>query len=277
MKKLVRSVRKLGQKVINVPVIKRTLIEVPIVGSKLYPNWERKHPFDVTFGVDTSGYVPVEAIHADRQMTAKISPYGASQASIIRTALSSLGPVEEYTFVDIGCGKGRAMIVGGEFPFRSVVGVDLSADLVAIARKNAAIVAQKFPQRPKIEVVQANAVEHVYPAGKLVLYTYHPFGRELVAQLISKLEQGLASGHYSRLFFIYYNPVNGDLLDASPHFLRWYAQKLPYDASELGYGPDTSDTVVIWQSQAGAVPGPHDHADRPIRVIDPMWRAEVAG
>lgn len=42
----------------------------------------------------------------------------------------------EYDFVDIGCGKGRVLLVASSFPFRSIVGVELSKRVFEIAEKN---------------------------------------------------------------------------------------------------------------------------------------------
>ncbi len=68
-------------------------------------------------------------------MRNNINLYIGSQPSIMRRALSALGPVERYDFLDLGCGKGRALIVAAEFPFRAITGVELSPALAAIARR----------------------------------------------------------------------------------------------------------------------------------------------
>jgi SAM-dependent methyltransferase len=274
MNSLTRRFRKLGRRILYIPSVKRTLIGRPFIG-KLYPGLERTHPFDMAYGIDTSGKVPVERISPDPQLRMSIVPYMASQPGIIRQALATLGNVEDYGFADLGCGKGRVTIVGSEFPFRAIMGVELSPDLAEIARTNAGIVARNFPHRAKIDIFEANAVDYSFPDGKLVVFMYHSFGRELVSRLVKKFESRLSSG-LTHLFFVYYNPVHGDLFDASPAFQRWYAESIPYDASEIGYGPDTSDAVIIWQSCAGAKETPYNRAVRPIIVTKHLWRADLA-
>jgi SAM-dependent methyltransferase len=270
MKMLKQKLRAL----VNLPKVKRLLIEIPIISRKLYPGWERKNPFDRQFGVDTSGFVPVEQINAE--LATKINPYGASQASIIRKGIESLGYINDYTFIDLGCGKGRAMLVGGEFPFLSVIGIELSNKLAEIATRNVRIIETRFPHRTKTKVFNANALEFDYPAGNIVIYFYHSFGRELLAEMISKIKAGLQSGHFTHLFFVYYNPVHGDMLDTAPEFARWYAATLPYDpVTERGYGPDNSDTIVIWQSRVGFKESPHVNANSKITITSPLWRAEI--
>src|ERR1700692_2548155 len=118
----------------HVPV-KRCLETIPYLG-KILPAYHRTHPFDRQYGTETSGLVPVQMIASDKTLLSKINPYCGSQPSVIRRAITALGKTDEYQFVDLGCGKGRAMIVASEFPFRSISGVELSPSLAKIARQN---------------------------------------------------------------------------------------------------------------------------------------------
>jgi SAM-dependent methyltransferase len=265
-----RQLKRLANMVLSSATMRRCLNSVPPIQRRL-PASHRTHPFDRQYGTDTSGVVPVHKILSNQQLRSQIIPYAASQPGIIRPALLALGIVDEYGFTDLGCGKGRALVVAGEFPFRSITGIELSPQLAGIARRNLAIVEHRFPGRPAFTVIEGNAVNAPFPEGKLALFLYHPFGPDLLSQLITNLEARLTSGK-PHIFLIYYNPVHGNLLDASPAFTRWYAKTLPYDPSELGFGPDTDDTVVIWQSVAGSLPTPHPHADRPI-ITKSSWRA----
>jgi len=44
--------------------------------------------------------------------------------------------VEEFTFVDVGAGMGRAMLLAARMPFRAVVGAELNPALAKIAQRN---------------------------------------------------------------------------------------------------------------------------------------------
>ena len=186
----------------------RCVETIPLIRA-IVPPWQRTHPFDRLYGTDTSGHVPVDMLVSDKTLHSQISPYGGSQPSIIRRSLIALGNVEEYAFVDLGCGKGRPLIIASEFPFRSVSGVELSSGLVKIARRNIAIAKHRFPTWSTPAVIEGNAVTHLLPEGNLALYFYHAFHTELLSQLIKKLEETVACEN-SQLFFIYYNPVYGD-------------------------------------------------------------------
>lgn len=253
----------------------RRLLERTPLGPRLYKGWSRTHPIDRLYGIDTSGFVSVDRLHVDPTLTRHMLPYAGSQPSIIRRAIASLPELDGYSFVDLGCGKGRPLSVASEFPFRRVIGVELSPDLCNVARKNAAAIHRRFPERPPIDIVQGNAARFTAPAGKVVLFFYHSFDAEFIAHLAENLERSLA-GSLEHLFVIYYNPVWGEVLDRSPALVRWRADTMRYDPSELGFGPDSEDTVVVWQSLRGAYPQKHAGSDRRILSNPARPRVELA-
>jgi SAM-dependent methyltransferase len=265
--------RKMARKLLSIPGIKSLLRRIPGFRKIYSPLWGI-HPFDKELGIETSGIVSAEDIHPDKHLASLIGPYIGSQPSIVRKGLSALGAYEDYTFIDYGCGKGRVVVVAGEFPFQEVVGVELSAALAATARANAAKVALQFPDRPRINIIEANVSAFPLPPRMIACFNYHAFGPEIVAGIIRKFETALAN-HIRHMFFIYYNPVHFELFDASPAFRRFWAQQIPYDKSEIGFGPDGDDAIVIWQSVRGAIPAQHPGADRKIILTAPE-RAQLA-
>ncbi|WP_181969740.1 class I SAM-dependent methyltransferase [Paraburkholderia sp. DHOC27] len=235
------------------PQVRRICIRLPLLRA-VYSGCLRRHPIDLQYGTDTSGLVDELGIQPDGCRVDQLNPYMGSQPTIIRRALDTLGDIRGYTFVDIGCGKGRPLIVASEYPFAEVRGYDISPDLVATANANAAAIARRFPARPPIRAVIADAENLALPAGKIVLFMFNPFGDELMATLLRNLEAGLASGEIEHLFIVYDIPVCGALFDASTALRRWFATTFPYDPDELGFGPEVADSVVIWQSVRGARP-----------------------
>jgi SAM-dependent methyltransferase len=261
---LVRArLRKIIRSLFYISAIKKLLETIPGIRN-VYAPAQRTHPIDRIYGIDTSGVVQVENIHPDQSLRSQISAYVGSQPSIVRRGLSVLGDIRDYVLVDLGCGKGRVTTVASEFPFRAVVGVELSAALVATARANAATIAGQFPDRPKVTIAEANVVDFPVPEAKLVFFNYHAFGAELMAKIVAKCEAALASGAQPHMFFVYYNPVHAEVFDQSPAFVRFYVEQIAYDKSEIGFGPDLSDVVAIWQSVCGSAPTPHHGADRTI-------------
>ncbi|HTR10781.1 MAG TPA: class I SAM-dependent methyltransferase [Paraburkholderia sp.] len=255
------------QRVMFTPPIRRICIRVPLLRA-VYSGCLRRHPIDLQYGTDTSGLVDHLTLHRDATLVGQLRPYMGSQPTIIRRALDTLGDIAGYTFVDIGCGKGRPMIVASEYPFALALGYDISADLVRIANANAVVMARHFPQRPPIRALHANVSDLQVPSGKAVVFLYNPFGAELMRSLLEKLEAELASGAIQHLYIVYDNPVCGEVFDNSRYLTRWFAGEFTYDHEELGFGPEDKESVVIWQSVRGARPDAFPDRNRRITTKD---------
>jgi len=103
------------------------------VWSQLYDGFDRRH------GTDTGGTIPLQRLGI-RHSSAKFGVrYQAIGAGVFREALRSLPPgleARNFTFVDLGCGKGRALLLARDFGFKQIVGLELSAVLAEAARAN---------------------------------------------------------------------------------------------------------------------------------------------
>jgi SAM-dependent methyltransferase len=255
------------QRAMFTPPIRRICIRVPVLRA-VYSGCLRRHPIDLQYGTDTSGFVDPLALQHDASLVSQLRPYMGSQPTIIRRALDALGDIAGYTFIDIGCGKGRPMIVASEYPFALALGYDISADLVRTANANAVVMARRYPQRPPIRALHANVSDLQFPSGNVVVFMFNPFGPELMASLLEKIEAGLASGALEHLFIVYDNPVCGEVFDGSRHLKRWFAEGFAYDHNEVGFGPEERENVVIWQSVRGARPDVFPDRNRRITTKD---------
>jgi SAM-dependent methyltransferase len=255
------------QRAMFTPPIRRICIRVPVLRA-VYSGCLRRHPIDLQYGTDTSGFVDPLALQHDASLVSQLRPYMGSQPTIIRRALDALGDITGYTFIDIGCGKGRPMIVASEYPFALALGYDISADLVRTANANAVVMARRYPQRPPIRALHANVSDLQFPSGNVVVFMFNPFGPELMASLLEKIEAALASGALEHLFIVYDNPVCGEVFDGSRDLKRWFAEGFAYDHNEVGFGPEERENVVIWQSVRGARPDVFPDRNRRITTKD---------
>ena len=215
--------------------------------------WNRIHPFDRLHGTDTSGFCAATDLPTHETARAYAIDYAGSQPNVLRLALAKLPKVDDFTFIDLGCGKGRALLVASEFSFRDIIGVELSSPLAKITRHNAAIMAQRFPRRTPVRVAVGDASNYPLPPGNLVVFLYNPFHAELIANVVAGVETALAAETRS-IYVIYYNPMASHCFDASPQLHRHFAKMLPYAEQELGYGPDRDDPVAIWQGGEVTLP-----------------------
>lgn len=231
------------------------------------------HSIDREYGIDTSGVGRFDQLRSGKFSDVFSTGYCGSQPSIIRRALEILPDHHSLTFFDLGCGKGRALAVASEFPFRRIVGVELAPSLASAARINAGTMRSRFPGRTPIEIIERDALAMPIPDGPLVIYLYHPFYRKIMTGVIRNIEKWLLSGH-SKVYIIYYNPMYFDLFDKSRLFRRVFAGMMDSAPGEQRSGP-TSDALAIWQSIGEPILQSHPKAAARIQIAVPGWQAKV--
>src|SRR5690348_8785344 len=89
--------------------------------------------FDLLLGVSTRE----SAIGDSTVFTGQDNcPYEVSQWLPVRRALKDLNPGVADVFVDLGSGKGKALLIAGQLSFKRVIGVELDQELSESARSN---------------------------------------------------------------------------------------------------------------------------------------------
>src|SRR5690349_16651667 len=131
--------------------------------------------FDVAYGTDTSAirevgsldFALLNALHAFR--------YQASSDTLMRNAIAQIEiEMAEFSFIDFGSGKGRVLMVAAEYPFKQVIGVELSSELNEIANQNIARLPSDRKRAGDITTFFCDAAEFDPPFGNLVCYFYNP-------------------------------------------------------------------------------------------------------
>ena len=167
------------------------------------PNRHTAHPFDLKYGTDTGGYLSPEQISSGQPNDGRNNGYSAVAPSVFRKACGrwreTLGPsvthAQAYTFVDVGAGKGRALLLAAEMPFRRVVGIELNGDLARIAQRNTTFWNRAARARSKISVRHEDAAEFRWPRSPLLVYLNNPFDCDLVELSRPDLRQPCLHGH----------------------------------------------------------------------------------
>lgn len=230
-------------------------------------------PLERDLGIDTRGVLPNHALRSGKAQDSAVLGYQSTMPSVVRGALRELGDVSDAHFIDIGAGKGCALAVATEFNFASISGIEINPDLCAIARRNAAIVAGKHPDRTPIRVIEADASQPYLPhSGIAVAFAHHPFGEELIRRLLDVL----SGGGGVPVYFVYVNPVHGDVADAHPGFTRWFAGQIGADPEERSISGQADDSVVIWRAGEDAARPACASADRAIQIVAPGEKAALA-
>jgi len=88
----------------------------------------------------------------------------------------------EYSFIDIGCGKGRPLKIASEFGFKKLIGVEYSASLAGSAVRT---IKECGAQNAEIHI--KDAADYKFPDGPLVLFMYNPFDQVVLGKMMPHL------------------------------------------------------------------------------------------
>jgi len=178
--------------------------------------------YDWDFRVDTTG---ATVGWRDRLLGHFHSPYQPTEPSLFREMIEGLAQASpkidfrEFTFIDIGSGKGRALLMAADYPFRRIVGIELLPELHRVAKGNIDKYKSDSQQCFAIDCILGDAGEFAFPPEPTVLYLFNPLPESGLATMISNLERSLRE-HPKPMFVLYHNPLLQQVLTRSAAFKR---------------------------------------------------------
>jgi SAM-dependent methyltransferase len=177
--------------------------------------------YDWDFRVDTTG---ATVGWRDRLLGHFHSPYQPTEPALFHemfASLISIAKIElrEFTFIDIGSGKGRALLMAADYPFRRILGVELLTELHRAAKENISKYKSDSQQCFAIDCLLGDASEFTFPPESTVLYLFNPLPESGLAKMISNLERSLRE-HPRRVFVVYHNPLLEKVLTGSAVFKK---------------------------------------------------------
>ena len=148
--------------------------------------------WDMVHGVDTCGQIPLSRVDFQAENKVPGLEYHSHHPGVSRAALKSLNVQHEnYTFIDVGCGKGRMLLLASEFPFRRIIGLEFAPPLAMIAKRNVQTYRWNAQRCRKIEVLTGDATEYELPPEPAVLYFYNPFPSVVMGRVFQNIESSM--------------------------------------------------------------------------------------
>jgi SAM-dependent methyltransferase len=179
----------------------------PVDGVKAVAAVPSAHPFDLEYGTDTGGLIPGEQLVSGRRNDLWNTAYYGISPSGFNQMMEALDlDWQRFTFVDLGSGKGRALLLASRYPFGRIVGVEIAPELSAVAAANIQRFSAPWQRCREIESRNGDAAEFVYPAGPLVLFLYQPFLAPVLKRCVRNLAKSLAAER-REVYVVYVNPV----------------------------------------------------------------------
>jgi hypothetical protein len=113
---------------------------------------------------------------------------GIQQSAVSQGDVAAL---QDFTFIDLGSGKGRALLMAAQYGFKKIVGVEFMPELHRAAQENIAKYASERQQCRQIESICMDARDFQFPPWPLVLYLFNPFSESTFIHVLDNLRRSL--------------------------------------------------------------------------------------
>jgi hypothetical protein len=203
-----------------------------LLGRQQAPEVVINHPFDVSNCVETSGLLESAQLVSGHPNDVFNTAYFGVPPSRFRNAIARWQAMPDAPhmqicrLIDVGCGKGRAVMLGSAMPFRDVIGIELHPELARIATANLDRWSMRADAVSPASIVCADAPTVIGSLlnGATLLYVYNPFRPPVLRQMLRAiLAQRCILSAPVDILYLY--PEHEDVFREFPEFQRlWHDQ-----------------------------------------------------
>jgi len=129
-------------------------------------------------------------------------------------------------FLDIGCGKGRALCVAAHQGFKKVTGLDFARDLCEAAKENLESTKQKIPELD-YKIINNDAFYFEIPDDVDCIFLFNPFDEIIMSGVVNNILKSLQNNP-REISIIYVNPLHKELFLKAGYKETWYIKKMKY-------------------------------------------------
>lgn len=137
-------------------------------------------------------------------------PYEPIQLNVFNDMMKSLkrliGNPAKYNFIDLGSGKGRALIYASEAGFGRCTGIEFSEKLHEKSLANIKSYTSISNRECEFHLHCTDAADFTFPNDDIVLFMYNPFGIEVMTSVLDKIDQ-FARSSCDEMYVLYRNPT----------------------------------------------------------------------
>ena len=156
--------------------------------------------FDLIHKVKTETRKTLGEYPSNLSKRTDIVPYQPSYSSTVKTALKFLQKsksvnLSDFSFTDLGCGKGKVLILASNYAISEIKGVELDPELISICKSNLKTIKG---QNIKVYLRDVNSFDEF--REREIIYCFNSFGGETLKSVLEKLEQK------KEVYFIFCNP-----------------------------------------------------------------------
>lgn len=148
--------------------------------------------FDLTHQVETSQRIHQSDLATDSPNWIYGVGYWPTPVALVREILDFL-PIrhEEFTFIDLGSGKGRVLLLASEYPFARIIGVEYAPELHLAASENIRRYQHANQKCAAIESVCQDMSTFEFPKKPLAIFFYNPTSAPVMRVVAENIKSSL--------------------------------------------------------------------------------------
>jgi len=130
------------------------------------------------------------------------------------------------TFLDLGCGRGRVMIVAAHYGFKEIRGIDFAKNLCEDAETMIRLHTRDIPAA-HFTVLNCNATDYDIPDDLTSIFLFNPFDEVIMKEVLIRILKSLQQSPRT-IRILYANPVYKSLFLEEGFAEIYHIKKLGY-------------------------------------------------
>jgi SAM-dependent methyltransferase len=177
--------------------------------------------FDLRYRTETHRLLELAELAVQSRNKEHANGYMGTRIVPLRRLLRRLAHVlpRNRVLLDLGCGKGRVLMVASEFGFRRAKGVDFANDLCRVARKNCATFKRAAASATDFEIIEADAADYEIKPDENVFFLYNPFDEVVLKRVLSNIAKSVEAAPRD-VVLIYCNPQLSRVVEQQGRFAK---------------------------------------------------------
>lgn len=175
--------------------------------------------FDWKHGTDTMKWVEVDSFETASQNKPRAVCYQATKVRPLAKLLGKLQLPTTGSFVDLGCGKGRVLLIASQLGFRRVIGIEFCTRLCRQARENVHRFRARHPNCSVIDVIESDVALYEFAGDESVLFIYNPFDEVVMKQMMDNIRNSVRRMPRD-IWLIYNTPIQHETIQREGDFGR---------------------------------------------------------
>ncbi len=178
------------------------------------------------YQINTIGYDKLTTLRKQNIDISHSTLYMPVSYKLLEELFDKISLTSYSHFIDIGCGKGRALCVAAKYGVKNITGIDFSKTLCLEAEKNISAIQPSFPNTIFI-IENKNATEYIIPHDVDCIFLFNPFDEIIIKKVVENIQHSLEKRKRA-ITVIYVNPMHKELFTEIGFKQTYHIKKLHY-------------------------------------------------